>query len=50
MLNNSYISNNCILYIYIRLATVQKSHYIHQVTTSLATSKNVLFPGLNHLL
>ena len=30
--------------------TVQKSKKIHQVTTMLATSKNVLFPGHNHLL
>ena len=32
------------------LDTVQKSHYIHRVTTNLATSENVLFPGLNQLL
>ena len=30
--------------------TAQKSYYIHQVTTMLATSKNILFPGHNHLL
>ena len=30
--------------------TVPKSHYIHQLTIMLATSKNVLFPGPNHLL
>ena len=30
-------------------STVQKAT-IHQVTTMLATSKNVLFPGHNHLL
>ena len=29
--------------------TAQKAT-IHQVTTMLATSKNVLFPGHNHLL
>ena len=29
--------------------SAQKST-IHQVTTMLATSKNVLFPGYNHLL
>ena len=27
-----------------------KKATIHQVTTMLATSKNVLFPGQNHLL
>ena len=27
-----------------------KKSTIHQVTTMLATSKNVLFPGYNHLL
>ena len=27
-----------------------KKATIHQVTTMLATSKNVLFPGHNHLL
>ena len=27
-----------------------KNATIHQVTTMLATSKNVLFPGLYHLL
>ena len=30
--------------------TAQKSHCIHQITTMLATSKNVLFLGHNHLL
>ena len=30
--------------------TAQKSQVIHQVTTMLATSKNVLFPGHKHLL
>ena len=29
---------------------VYKKATIHQVTTMLATSKNVLFPGHNHLL
>ena len=29
--------------------TVQNKATIHQVTTMLATSKNVLFPGQNHL-
>ena len=28
----------------------QKSHYIHQLTTMLSSSKNLLFPGNNHLL
>ena len=32
-----------------RPTTTQKAT-IHQVTTMLATSKNVLFPGPNHLL
>ena len=31
-------------------ATLCKKATIHQVTTMLATSKNVLFPGHNHLL
>ena len=30
--------------------TGQKSHYIHQLTTMLPTSNNILFPGHNHLL
>ena len=30
--------------------TQGKKATIHQVTTTLATSKNVLFPGHNHLL
>ena len=30
--------------------TVQKKATIHQVTTVLAASRNVLFPGHNHLL
>ena len=29
---------------------MQKKNTIHQVTTMVATSKNVLFPGHNHLL
>ena len=29
---------------------VQKKATIHQVTTMLATYKNVLFPGHNHLI
>ena len=28
----------------------KKNHAIHQVSTMLATSKNVLFPRYNHLL
>ena len=30
--------------------TLGKKAIIHRVTTMLATSKNVLFPGPNHLL
>ena len=30
--------------------TLSKKATIHQVTTMLATSKDVLFPGHNHLL
>ena len=30
--------------------TLHKKATIHQVTTMLAISKNVLFPGHNHLL
>ena len=33
-----------------RKLTLHKKVSIHQVTTMLATSKNVLFPGHNHLL
>ena len=33
-----------------RRLTAPKKATIHQVTTMLATSKNVLFPGHNHLL
>ena len=33
----------------VRPTTAQKAT-IHQVTTTLTTSKNVLFPGHNHLL
>ena len=29
---------------------MEKKNTIHQVTTMLSTSKNVLFPGPNHLL
>ena len=32
------------------LITLHKKDTIHQVTTMLATSENVLFPGHNHLL
>ena len=31
-----------------RYITLGKKNAIHQVTTMLATSKNVLFPGHNH--
>ena len=31
-------------------STAQKKPTIHHLTTMLATSKNVLFPGHNHLL
>ena len=34
----------------LQLHAGQKSHYIHQLTTMLSNSKNVLFPGQNHLL
>ena len=32
------------------LRALRKKPIIHQVTTMLATSKNVVFPGHNHLL
>ena len=38
--------NSCI----VSMPSVQKKATIHQVTTMLATSKNALFPGHNHLL
>ena len=31
-------------------AALRKKATVHQVTTMLATSKNILFPGHNHLL
>ena len=37
-------------YVFICLFTLCKEVTIFQVTTMLATSKNVLFPGHNHLL
>ena len=33
-----------------RTLAQHKKATVHQVTTMLATSKNVLFPGHNHLL
>ena len=33
-----------------RIISLRNKATIHQVTTMLATSKNVLFPGHNHLL
>ena len=33
-----------------QLSLHKKPLYIHQLTTMLSTSKNVLFPGHNHLL
>ena len=36
--------------VWISAFTLRKKATIHQVTTMLATSKNVLFPGHNHLL
>ena len=30
--------------------TLRKKATVHQVTTMIATFKNVLFPGCNHLL
>ena len=31
-------------------STLRKKVTIHQITTMLANSKNVLFPGHNHLI
>ena len=38
------------LYFHHNLLSLRKKATIHQLTTMLATSKNVLFPGHNHLL
>ena len=35
---------------YISRQLAKKKHYINLLTTMLATSKNVLFPGPTHLL
>ena len=35
---------------YMHCKTPHEKNTVHQVTTMLATSKNVLFPGHNHLL
>ena len=35
---------------HLNVTTAQKKATIHKVTTMLATPKNVLFPGHNHLL
>ena len=46
-------SHICLLpnvYCSVRVASLGKKATIHQVTTMLATSKNVLFPGSKHLL
>ena len=46
--DSSWISNPpALLHCFL---TLHKKATIHQVTTMLATSKNVLFPGHNHLL
>ena len=34
----------------LKVRTLRKKATIHQVTTMLATTKNVLFPGHDHLL
>ena len=39
-----------VLYKAVLQITLYQKATIHQVTTMLATSKNVLFPGHNHLL
>ena len=46
------IFNECCLryLIYSYFFALGKKDTIHQVTTKLATPKNVLFPGHNHLL
>ena len=36
--------------IYYKVLLGKKNPTIHQVTSMLATSKNILFPGHNHLL
>ena len=42
--------NELQLFILNKFHVLSKKVTIHQVTTILATSKNVLFPGHNHLL
>ena len=44
----NYLILSVHIYIYSDSYTTQKNPTIHQVTTMLATSKNVLFPGHNH--
>ena len=43
-------ANACSVYENSSPFTAQKTHTIHQVTTMLSTSDNVLFLGHNHLL
>ena len=54
-------NNSCVIYLTLaqgcrlyrscnQYCTLGKKATIHQLTTMLATSKNVLFPGHNHLL
>ena len=38
------------MFVHKRSYTLGKKAAIHQVTTTLSTSKNILFPGHNHLL
>ena len=47
---NQYLHNKLSKPSLHKQATLRKKATIHQVTTMLATSKNVLFPGHNHLL
>ena len=43
-------SSLCLCSVSIYQMTLHKKATIHQVITMLTTSKNVLFPGHNHLL
>ena len=47
---HTYIIKGCRAFKRIVLLLTEQKATIHQVTTMLATSKNVLFPGHNHLL
>ena len=50
LLNMIFFIGKPYSYIWTNATTLRKKAIIYQGTTMLATSKNVLFPGHNHLL